>query len=282
MDNHKKGIMLIVASSLFFSMMALFVKYTGDYPVYEKMFFRGIVAILVIGSQMLMKKESFVPGNLKLNMLRSTLGAMGVLMYYFALSRLVLSDAVILNKLSPFFVILFSSMFIGERIKRFQVLSMIVAFAGALLIIKPSFDSSVLPSIIGLLSAAAAGGAYVAVRELRKYDRPKVIVFFFSLYTTVLSIPLMVIFGFVMPKATDLIFLILIGVCAMIAQLFMTKAYEAEEASKISIYSYANIVFSIIFSILIFGENPDILSLFGLALVFMGAFNNFYWTRRKS
>lgn len=274
--NKSKGILYISLSAFFFSLMAVGVKATPGIPVVEKIFFRNFIGIIPILINAYQSKTSLKPNNKGLILLRSTFGLLGIFAYYTALSLLSLSDAVIMNKLSPFFVLIFSFIFLSEKIEKKQTIALTLAIIGALFVIKPSFDLSVIPALIGLSSAIFAGGAYTTVRKLSETDEPMVIVFYFSLLTTCVSLPLMILTkSFVLPTTSEFLLLILIGLSAVIAQIFMTSAYRYAPAGELAIYTYSNIIFSIIFGIIIWGNFPDIFSLIGGLLIISGGYINY-------
>ena len=139
MDNRPKAIMLMLISALAFSIMSAMVKLSGDIPIFEKVFFRNfiglIIAYIMVRSskvKLLGKKE-----NQKYLLSRSILGLLGVILNFYALRYLVISDASILNKISPFFVTFFAIMFLKEKITKVHIFTLIIVFFGALLIIKP-------------------------------------------------------------------------------------------------------------------------------------------------
>jgi drug/metabolite transporter (DMT)-like permease len=277
-----KGILYISLSAFFFSLMAVAVKATPNIPVVEKIFFRNMIGLVPILINSYRSQTSLKPNNTKLILLRSTFGLLGIFAYYTALSLLSLSDAVIMNKLSPFFVLVFSAIFLKEKIKNKQVYALVFAITGALFVIKPSFDLSVIPALIGLSSAIFAGAAYTTVRKLSESDAPIVIVFYFSLITTLITIPVMIITkNFVIPTGTEALLLIMIGLAAVTAQIFMTSAYRYAPAGELAIYTYSNIVFSIIFSIVIWSDYPDLYSLMGALLIVTGGYINYKVKKKR-
>jgi drug/metabolite transporter (DMT)-like permease len=277
-----KGILYISLSAFFFSLMAVAVKATPNIPVVEKIFFRNMIGLVPILINSYRSQTSLKPNNTKLILLRSTFGLLGIFAYYTALSLLSLSDAVIMNKLSPFFVLVFSAIFLKEKIKNKQVYALVFAVTGALFVIKPSFDLSVIPALIGLSSAIFAGAAYTTVRKLSESDAPIVIVFYFSLITTLVTIPVMIVTkNFVIPTGTEALLLILIGLAAVTAQIFMTSAYRYAPAGELAIYTYSNIVFSIIFSIVIWSDFPDLYSLMGALLIVTGGYINYKVKKKR-
>ena len=134
---------------------------------------------------------SLRPGTLPLHLLRSLCGTVGVLCNFYAVDHLVLSNASILNKMSPFFVLIFSWLFLKERLTPFQTAAFFMAFVGALFVVQPVLSNLALgPSLIGLCSGMGAGAAYTAVRALGlRGERSPVIVFFFSTFSCVVLLP---------------------------------------------------------------------------------------------
>ena len=110
MTKKQKGILFIITSAFCFSLMNMFVKLSGDLPSVQKSFFRNLVAVVV--AAILLKRSGaafrWKKGNLGLLIARSAFGTLGILCNYYAISHINLADASMLNKLSPFFVILFS------------------------------------------------------------------------------------------------------------------------------------------------------------------------------
>ncbi len=122
-------------------------KLAGDLPNFQKVFFRNLVSAVVAFYLIIKHKGSLVgkKENRKLLILRSTFGTLGVILNFYAIDKLVLSDANMLNKLSPFLVVILCAIFLKEKINMTQISSIIIAFIGALFIIKPTFSVEVVP-----------------------------------------------------------------------------------------------------------------------------------------
>ena len=153
--------------------------------------------------------------NLPFHLLRAVLGTIGILCNFYAVDHLVLSNASILNKMSPFFVLIFSYLFLKEKLTPFQISAFVVAFAGSLFVVKPTLSNLDLgPSLIGLCSGIAAGGAYTMVRILGlRGERSSVIVLFFSVFSCLSVVPWM-IFHFQPMTWRQLLMLIGAGISA--------------------------------------------------------------------
>lgn len=280
LSNRDKGIIFIVLSAFGFAMMSAFVKISGDLPSFQKTFFRNIVSLAVAFVIILNHKGSFFgkKENQKTLILRSVFGTLGILFNFYSIDKLVLSDANMLNKLSPFFVIVFSGLFLKERINTKQILSIIIAFIGALFIIKPSFNLDIIPAVIGTLGGIAAAAAYTCVRALSEKERPDTIVFYFSFFSSLITFPLMVYYYKPM-EIMQFTYLILAGVFASIGQFGITLAYKYAPAKEISIFDYTNIIFSAIISLCLFGILPDYLSIIGYVVIFFASLYMFIFNK---
>ena len=192
----------------------------------------------------------------------------GILCNFYAVDHLVMSDASMLSKLSPFFVIIFSALFLKEKADNVQKLSVVAAFIGSLFIIKPGLRiEQIVPSLVGFAGAMAAGSAYTCVRGLsQRGERGPLIVFFFSAFSCLVTLPYL-IFSFAPMTLLQLISLLLAGVAAACAQFSVTAAYSYAPAKEISVFDYSQVVFSAILGWIVFGQIPDALSFVGYALI---------------
>ena len=280
-----KGILYIMAAAFGFAMMSLFVKLAGDLPAFQKAFFRNFVALIFIFIMMLREKVSFIPPKEHIPDLlgRSFFGTMGLLCNFYALGRLNLSDANMLNKLSPFFAIIFSIFLLKEKPKFAQIIGVAVAFVGSLFIIKPGFDNpQVLPAVAGLLGGMGAGIAYTFVRRLgQKQENSRRIVFFFSAFSCILCLPFLIA-EYEHMSFLQLLYLILAGAFACIGQLGITKAYICAPAREISVYDYTQVIFAAVLGFFVFGDIPDWLSVLGYVLIIGAGVAMFFYNKKRA
>ena len=267
---------MIIVSGLSFSLVAVMVRLAGDIPLYEKVFFRSVVMLGATGVLAIRSRENPFARNprLPLLLLRGAFGTIAMFLYFFAIERLTIADATVLNKLSPFFVALFAMLFLHEKLSRYIVPVLIVAFAGAVLVIKPQFDLEAIPAVAGFISAAASGAAYTVVRYLRRDEPPYRIVFYFSLVSVLVVVPPMLL-NFVRPEGLQWAYLLGGGVFATTGQLALTLGYHQAPATRVSIYVYAHILFAFAFGLLLWGEMPDTLSIVGTLLIIVAAAYNY-------
>ena len=162
MTDKTKGILHIIAAAFFFSLMTFFVRLSGDVPSLQKAFFRNIVALIVATIMLARTEEKFhiKKESLPFLFVRAACGFIGLVCNFYAIDRLNIADANMLNKLSPFFAVIFSVIVLKEKAKKRDWAAVFAAFIGALFVIKPSFHMSFVPALIG-----AAGGLGYAFLE---------------------------------------------------------------------------------------------------------------------
>lgn len=109
LSSKTKGVFYIILAAFGFSLMSMFVKLAGDLPSFQKAFFRNFIALIFIFIMMLRDKTGFVPAKKNIPDLfgRCFFGTLGMLCNFYAIGKLNLSDANMLNKLSPFFAIIY-------------------------------------------------------------------------------------------------------------------------------------------------------------------------------
>jgi drug/metabolite transporter (DMT)-like permease len=263
--------MLISAAG--FSLMQLCVKFLTHLPVTELVLFRSIVS--VIASWVYLKQVRINPlgNNRKVLLLRGVFGTIALSLFFYTLQKLPISTATTIQYLSPVFTAMFAIWILKEPLKPIQWLFFALALAGIAVI--KGFDENVtyLYLILGIISAMFAGLAYNMIRLLKGSDHPVVIVMYFPL----VAIPAMGIlsaFNWVSPVGWDWLILLLMGAFTQVAQVYMTRAWQSDKASKIASLKYIGIFFALGMDFFIFGVEFGLMTFLGIALVLSGVVLN--------
>ena len=120
MNNRQKGIAFLIFSVFSFDVMNVFVRMSGDLPSIQKAFFRNLIAGIVILIFIFGKKENrpkLERRHVPLLVIRSAIGTMALVANFYAVDHLILSDAVVLQKIGPFCTIIFSAFILKEKPK---------------------------------------------------------------------------------------------------------------------------------------------------------------------
>ena len=266
--------------------MGMFVRLADDFggavSPFQKSFFRNLVAVFVAGALFLVKRREaartpLLPGAAHPRgsgipaaspwwplVWRSIFGTIGIFGNFYALSHIPLGDACMLNKLSPFAAVVASWILLRERVTARQGVAVAVAFAG-----------ETAAALAGLAGGVSAGLAYTCVRRLGILKvEPSLIVFFFSAFSTLATLPFLV-FDYHPMTGAQVAILFGAGIAATVGQFGITAAYRFARPREIAVYDYANVAFAAVFGFLVFGQVPDAFSWFGIAIIVaMGVWMN--------
>ena len=269
LSEKNQGILYILGAAFFFALMNLFVRMSGEVPTFQKCFFRNIVATFVAAVLLWKNHVKFQvgKGNLKYLLIRSSAGLLGIICNFYAVDHLNISDASMLNKLSPFFAIIFSTVILKEIAGLREWGILLVAFVGALFVIKPSMSLESVPALIGMLGGAAAGLAYTYVRKLgQRGVNGAVIVLFFSAFSSLLLLPNLIL-NYTPMTVSQWSYLLLAGGAAAGGQVCITAAYTKAAAKEISVFDYSQIIFAAVLGFVVLEQIPDIYSVIGYFII---------------
>lgn len=284
LKNQYKGILYIILSAFCFALMDMFVRMAGELPSIQKSFFRNFVAAVFACVILIKEKKSVSIGRESWGylILRSLFGTLGILCNFYAVDHLALADASMLNKMSPFFAVVFSVLLLREKVSIPQITMVLGAFLGSLFVVKPTVSNmDLVPSLIGLLGGIGAGVAYTMVRKLGSQGvKGPFIVFFFSMFSCVVTLPWL-IFDYHPMTGGQIVILLLAGLAAAGGQFSITAAYYYAPAKEISVYDYSKIIFSTVLGFFVFGQIPDVFSWIGYGIICLMAVLMFWYNNKK-
>lgn len=273
------GIRYMAGAALFFSLMSLLVKVAGqELPTLEVVLVRGVITLVL--SWAMVRRAGLSPwGNSRgLLWLRGLLGFTALTCFYYAVVHLPLAEVTVIQYTNPVWTALLAAVLLDERLHPIEVAGTLLSLAGVVLVARPSFlfgagASGLDPVAVGvaLSGAVFSAGAYVTVRKLGGSDDPLVIVFYFSLVTTLAALPLAAP-GWEWPTVGGWAALAGVGVTTQIAQVFMTEGLKRERAGRAMAVGYLQIVFAALWGLAFFAEVPDAWSVVGSLLVVVGTF----------
>ena len=264
-DNKAKALMIL--SALSFSIMAAIVKAT-PHSVELKALARQIVSCIFVLLIILYHKKRIIP--LKKNIikliLRCVFGTIGIYYYFYSIDNLLLANASMLTRLSPFFVTLFAFIILKESIRGITWMIFIPMLIGCGLIIKPNSDLFNPASIFAIISACSGALAYVMIKSIGKNESSYTIIFWFTLISSLGYAPI----AFEEIKTLNGFYhsnLIFIGIFGVLGQIGLTKAYQLAKASHVAPFGYLYIVFTGIIGYYFWNEIPDFLSFTGYLII---------------
>lgn len=254
----KQGIVFAVLASLMFSIMNALVKAIAlTIPPAEVAFFRGLIGLGFVYYMMRRKKVRFSTRGIPILILRGLLGGLYVVTHFYTISQISLVDASILINLAPVIAIFLSAVFLKETLSRRTWALLGLAFIGAMLTINPfQFSAYSINALIGLLSAAIAACVAIVLRYLSTRHHAFEIIFYFMAAVTLVPIP-MLWDNFIIPTYDEFLYLIILGVIALIGQVFLTRAFSQDSVAVIEVVRYIGIIYNAAWGFLFWKEVPD-------------------------
>lgn len=272
MKDTNKAALLMVIAAFVYALLSANVKWIQGIPVFEKMFFRTFFGLLMV-SVIVWREKIPIKGNNHFSLIgRGVTGFISTFFYYMALTYAPMAEAVTLSNTYPFLLAILCWIFLGEKIRFFHLIALVLSFVGAVLIIRPGFAEINFYYIIAVLAAVFMAITYTFLRKARETENTQVIVLWYSAICALGCIPVMLFEKPVMPTLFQFCQLLSLGIIATIYQLLLSKAYKYAPATEISIYSYTTIVFSSILGFIVWAEVPAIFTVIGALLIISGAF----------
>ncbi|MBC7930485.1 MAG: DMT family transporter [Rubrivivax sp.] len=202
---------------------------------------------------------------------RSLAGSVGVLFAFYALTHLPISTALTLSNTVPVWVTLLAWPVLGQRPGGHVWLAIAVGLVGIILIQRPEAVSDRLAALLALGNAFSTSVAMLGLNRLRGVDA-RAVVTHFSGVSTVFTLLFLLVAGRhidygALRDSTTIALLVGVGLAGTLGQLAMTKAFALGSPSKVSVVGLMQIVFALLFDLLLWSRAFDALVITGIALV---------------
>tara|TARA_B100000965_G_scaffold404189_2_gene434279 strand:- start:536 stop:1420 length:885 start_codon:yes stop_codon:yes gene_type:complete len=220
--------------------------------------------------------------NIRLHILRTVSGWVGVSILFGASSLIPVSDAIAINFTNPIFAMLFAIPFLKEKINLHRWFATFITFLGAIILIRPSFNLFEYEPIalISLFGAIILGLEAILIKLLVKLENQIQILFINNAIGLIIS-SLPIIFIWKEPSVLQIILCLFVGLFMLLGQFCFLEALKRGDVSFVVPFFYNTLIFVIIFDYFIFNDLPDDISLIGSFAIIIGGIINFYGKRKK-
>lgn len=277
----QRGALILAGAALLFSAMALCAKFVSTrLPGPEVACVRFVIGLFAMAVP-LSTGRGLRPVHYRALILRGLLGGGAVLLYFLTIAHLPVGIATLLNSSWPVFVALFSFLFLDEPLQLRAVAALMVTSIGVLLVVlggqvvRGTVASSVLGKdtifwgLCGLTSAVLSAGAVTTIRSIRQSEGAWEIFFFFCLIGgAVTAVPSALVW--VRPTGTEVAWMLLMGLCSVLAQMGMTHALRDVRAITAGIILQLTPIATLLLGVALFSERPSLIGWIGAALTILG------------
>ena len=259
----------MIFSTIAFALMNALIKFLIHFPTFELVFFRSLSTFVI--TFFLMKTKGIVlrPNKPFLLVLRGIVGVISMSLFFMGAHYIPIGSAVTVRYIAPLFAGVLAVVLLNEKIFPLQWFFYLVAFFGVVFI--KGFDTSVSLYGVFLVIGAAFFSAivYIIISKIGHADHPLRVVFFFMGVATLVG-GIGSIHQFIVPDSLELFLLLFLGVFGFFGQYYMTKAFQQGEANKVAPIKYVEVIFTLSFGVIWFGEIYTLISLLGIAMVIGG------------
>jgi drug/metabolite transporter (DMT)-like permease len=274
-----EGVRAMFLSTLSFALSNVFVKQISHIPAMEVVFFRCTLATIFCFIGLHRANADWKGSNRSILLLRGLFGTSALFFFFQTLHSIPLASAMTIQYLAPIFTSIIAIFYLKEPVKRLQWLFYGIAFGGVLFIERFDPRISMTYLIMGIFSAICSGVAYNLVRSLKEKEHPLTVVLHFQLVGAVLGL-IGIFFEWKTPVGWDWLFLLLVGICAQVGQIFLTHALQRERVAGVAIVNYTGLVYGLLIGALVFNESQSAESMSGMLLVVLGVLLSVIYSRR--
>ncbi len=271
------GIFWMLVTGLCFVAVTAIVKYTGDrIPAQQAAFIRyalGLVFLLPMLRSLFAVRLSGRIWWLFLG--RGTFHAFGVMLWFYAMTRIPIAEVTAMNYLAPVFVTLGAALFLGEKLAARRLLAVGAALVGALIILRPGFREIDPGHLAMLVAGVVFGGSYLLVKVLAAHANAAIVVAMLSIVVTVVLAPFAVAV-WVTPTLGELGLLFAVALFATAGHYTMTLAFGMAPVTVTQPVTFLQLVWAALLGVVVFAEPIDVWVVVG-GLVILAAVSFITW-----
>ncbi|MDG2238180.1 MAG: DMT family transporter [Arenicellales bacterium] len=202
--------------------------------------------------------------------LRGLAHGCGVMLWFFAMSRIPIAEVTALGFTAPVFTTLGAALFLRERLRSFRVIAMLAGFAGALLILRPGFREIDIGALAQVAAAPLFACSFLMAKSATRTESSTMIVVMLSVFCTLtLVLPALAVWR--TPTLEELGLLFTTAVLATAGHYCMTRAFKAAEVSAVQPFTFLQLVWATLLGLVLFDEHLDLWIALGGALIVTAA-----------
>ena len=262
------GMLFMLGSGLcFVAVIGLVRNLEGALPAAQASFLRYLIGLIFFIPYFCRFSHFEIKrSNLKRYIVRSLFHALGVVFWFYAMSKLPVAEVTAIGYLTPVFVTIGAVIFFKEKISFWRIGAIVLASLGVLIILRPGFQNLVFGHAAQIGATMFFAGSYLMVKELTRTESATTIVAMMTLFVTVALAPFAVLV-WVPPSFLEIIALALVAFFATLGHFFMTKALELAPLVVVQPVTFLQLLWATLLGIVVFGEVVDVFVLTGGCLI---------------
>lgn len=268
----------MLGTLLSFCLMAVGVReLSGELSVFQTLFFRSVISLLVISFVIFMTAQAnaksvrayFCTSKLKQHTFRNVFHFGGQFGWFWGLGLLPLAEVFALEFTVPIWTLIIATLFLGESITPQKLLSIGLGMVGVLVIVQPGIAIIDSASLIVLAAAICYAISHTATKSLSTTEAPLTILF----YMCIIQLPIALGLSWsdlLWPNNLQWMWLTVIGLTALTAHFCMTKAMQTAEVTMVVTMDFLRLPFIAAVGIWVYSEQFELSLMIGGGLMLLG------------
>lgn len=237
---------------------------------FQIVFFRSFIGLLITIPFFLKKGKSVKTTNPQIHVKRIFVGAAAITLACYSTSILPLPEVTVLSFCQPLFFLPAAVFFLREKLTISRMIANILGFIGVVIVLNPENNNFFsMASMVPLASAFLFMILDIITKKSVDLEHPLTLIFYFNLGISILT-GIVTFFTWQSLNITELCLLCLLGISATLIQLSSFLSLSATTVLSLAPLRYAELLFSCIFSLLLFNEPPTLTVMTGSILIIGG------------
>ena len=270
--NNVKGIGWMLLSGIMFIGVTGIVRYLGDemHPIQAAFIRYAFGIVLVVPVILRVGLYGLLSTRIHLHASRGLVHGIGVMLWFYAMSRLPIAEVTALGFTTPIFTTAGAMLILGERVKNYRVAGILVGFIGALIVLRPGLRIIDFGAVAMLIAAPLFACSLLMAKVATKTESSSVIVALLSIFCTLTLLPLALVYWRT-PTTEEWSLLFLTAIFATLGHYFLTRAFESAELSALQPFTFLQLVWATLLGLVVFSEQPDLWLWLGAGVIVFSA-----------
>ena len=255
-------------TGLCFVAVTAIVKHMGTrVPPAEAAFLRYLLGLVFLFPMLKdVRNAHLTPRQWKLFGMRGLFHSGGVMLWFYAMTRIPIADVTAINYLSPVYVTIGAAIFLGERLAMRRIAAILIALVGAAIILRPGFREISSGHLAMMVTAVVFAGSYLTAKIMADEVKPTVVVAMLSIFVTIGLAPF-AFMTWVTPSLNDIGLLFIVACFATAGHYTMTLAFAAAPVTVTQPVTFLQLVWAVLLGAIVFAEPVDIWVVLGGVLI---------------
>ncbi|NNL36074.1 MAG: DMT family transporter [Silicimonas sp.] len=267
-DQPLAGAAWMLATGFSFVAVTAVVKHGGqDLPAAQSAFLRYVLGLVfqipMIGP---MRRTKLTPRQLKLFTLRGAAHTIGVILWFYAMTRITIAEVTAMNYMTPIYVSLGAALFLHEKLAARRIVAILLAFIGATIILRPGIREITDGHVAMVFTAIFFAVSYLTAKRMAD-ELPALVVVGMLSITVPIGLTPFALAVWRTPTPEEMFWMFLVAVFATLGHYSMTRAFAAAPVTVTQPVTFLQLVWSVLLGAIFFAEPFDIWVIIGGTVV---------------